>query len=215
MSARFFKTGKGQYGHGDVFWGITVPQQRVVVHRHFASASLTDIQKLLYSPVHEQRLVALLILVKQFEKADTQTKRVIFDFYMQHIGQVNNWDLVDSSADKIVGAYLFLAKKSTQFLEKLAQSKHLWTRRVAIIATFYFIKQGEFEPTLRISEMLLGDAHDLIHKAVGWMLREVGKKSLAAEEAFLQKHYKMMPRTMLRYAIERFPANKRKIYLRK
>ncbi len=212
---RFFKTGVGEYGYGDIFLGVTVPQQRAIVKRYFMITSLFDIKKLLYSPIHEHRLTALLLLVQKFQKAELSDKKNIFDFYLTHLHRVNNWDLVDSSADKIVGAYLFFAQKDFLLLEKMAQSNDLWTRRVAIIATFYFIKNNEFKLTLRISEILLGDDHDLIHKAVGWMLREVGKKSLPTEESFLQKHYKTMPRTMLRYAIERFPTNKRTLYLQK
>jgi 3-methyladenine DNA glycosylase AlkD len=206
--SRFFKTGKGQYGEGDVFLGITVPGQRSVAKRYHA-LSLEDIEKLLLSGTHEHRLAALLILVIQYKKADDQSRRKIIDFYLSHTGRINNWDLVDLSAEKILGDYLVDKDKSV--LYGLAQSRNLWERRIAIIATFAFIKRNVFEDTLRIAGMLLDDHHDLIHKAAGWMLREIGKRDLKSEEAFLQKYHGSMPRTMLRYAIERF-APARRIY---
>lgn len=210
VSRWFFKTGPGQYGEGDVFVGLTVPQMRVLA-KEYRALSLPEIKKLLHSKIHEERLIALLVLVLQFQKGDEATKKTIYLFYLDNLDRVNNWDLVDSSADKIVGEWLLC--RSTAVLTKLARSKNMWHRRVAIIATFQFIKNNRFEETLRIAALLLADKHDLIHKAVGWMLREVGKRSLAVEVAFLDSHANHMPRTMLRYAIERFPEAKRRAYL--
>lgn len=210
-SAWFFKTGKGEYGEGDIFYGITVPEQRKLA-RIYANIQLSDVTVLLKSKVHEERLIALFILVSKYTKGNEKEQKEIFDFYLQHTKYINNWDLVDSSAHKIVGEYLLPRDRSV--LPTLAQSNSLWERRIAIIATAAFINNGESEWTLKIADMLLHDKHDLIHKAVGWMLREVGKRvSQAIEEDFLKAHYKTMPRTMLRYAIERFPEEKRKKYL--
>ena len=210
---RFFKTGKGEYGEGDQFIGVTVPNVRTVA-KQFKNLPLKDIKSLLYSPIHEERLVALLILVDQFQKGNEETRRTIFDFYLSHTKQVNNWDLVDLTAPYIVSKYLL--DKPRGILYKLAKSRNLWERRIAIMGTFAFItKNKEYEDTFKIAEILLHDKHDLIHKAVGWMLREVGKRiSRGKEEEFLKKHYKTMPRTMLRYAIEKFPEDKRKAYLK-
>lgn len=209
--ARFFKTGKGEYGEGDVFLGITVPEIRIVA-KQYKDLSLKEIQKLLQSKIHEERLLALIILVNQFKQADEDKQQQIFDLYLSNTKYINNWDLVDASAEYIVGAYLI--KRSKTILKTLAQSKSLWERRIAIIATFQFIKQKQHEHTFIIAKILLRDDHDLIHKAVGWMLREVGKRiSEAIEETFLQQYYQQMPRTMLRYAIERFDEKKRKKYL--
>lgn len=208
----FFKTGPGQYGEGDVFIGVSVPNQRKVA-KQYAGLSLGEVEKLLLSLVHEERLTGLLILVYRFKRSDEQGRGEIYDFYMVHTTCVNNWDLVDSSASNIVGAYL--ADKDRAVLYELARSDNLWERRIAIIATAYFISLGESKDTLAIAEILLGDTHDLIHKAVGWMLREVGKNcGQEVEEEFLKKHYRVMPRTMLRYAIERFDEPLRQQYLR-
>ena len=206
----FFKTGKGQYGEGDQFIGVTVPDQRKIA-KQYVALPLQEIQTLLTSKIHEHRLTALLILVLQFQKANGVAQKMITDFYLINTKYVNNWDLVDSSADKILGEYLH--DKDTRILSELARSNNIWERRIAIIATFSFIKQGKFEDTIKIAQLLLQDKHDLIHKAVGWMLREVGKKDQAILEKFLSKHAKTMPRTMLRYAIERFSEEKRKQYL--
>ena len=203
---RLFKTGKGQYGEGDVFIGVTVPQSRRVAMK-CTSVTLEDVKGLLYSKIHEERLVALLILVQK-SKADPDS---VARFYINNISQVNNWDLVDLSAPRILGAYL--EGRDRSILYRLAASDKLWERRIAIIATQHFIRKDDFADTLKISEMLLADGHDLMHKAVGWMLREVGKRDLAVEEAFLQRHWKNMPRTALRYAIERFPEEKRRAYM--
>lgn len=208
---RFFKTGKGQYGEGDQFLGITVPEQRRIAKR-YVDIHLQDLKKLLASNLHEQRLTALLLLVHKYQKADDANKKEIVAFYLKNTDSVNNWDLVDLSSDKILGSYLLDKDKS--ILYKLAESQNLWERRIAILATFNFIKNNSFQDTLKISEILLYDDHDLIHKAVGWMLREITKRDQKTGETFLRKHYKKMPRTMLRYAIERFDEKKRKSYLK-
>jgi 3-methyladenine DNA glycosylase AlkD len=202
----FFKTGPGQYGQGDIFLGVTVPQSRKVAKMH-ADADMDEIKRLLYSKMHEERLVALLILVEKFKRDPDG----IAKFYLDNIGQVNNWDLVDLTAPKILGP--FVEKGDRSLLYKLAKSPVLWERRVAILATFYLIRKRDFSDALKIAEVLLCDEHDLMHKAVGWMLREIGKLDEQKEEEFLKKHCKKMPRTMLRYAIERFPERKRRAYL--
>ncbi|MFA4922829.1 MAG: DNA alkylation repair protein [Ignavibacteriaceae bacterium] len=208
---RFFKTGPGEYGEGDMFYGIKVPVQRTVANQ-FKHLPLNDLQILLRSKIHEERLIALLILVLKFKYADEAVREKLFIFYLKNSERINNWDLVDLSADKIVGAFLIDKDKSLLF--KLAKSSNLWERRIAMISTFYFIKNGIFEVTFQIAELLLRDEQDLIHKAVGWMLREIGKRDLETEEEFLKLHYKQMPRTMLRYAIEKFPEVKRQTYLK-
>lgn len=210
-SQRFFKTGKGQYGYGDIFIGIRVPMIRKQI-KSYKSVDLTIAQELLKSPYHEVRLFALLLLVENFKKATEKQQKKIFKLYITNTEYINNWDLVDLSASQIVGKYLLKNKKN--ILEELAKSDNLWDRRIAIISTYAFIKENEFEWTIKIAIILKNDNHDLIHKAVGWMLREVGKKSLSTEENFLKKFYKTMPRTMLRYAIEKFPEPKRKAYLK-
>lgn len=207
----FFKTGKGQYGEGDVFLGLTVGQQRAVAKK-FKEIELEKLKPLLNSKIHEERLTSLLILVQKFEKGNEAEKKLVYKFYFDNVQGVNNWDLVDLTAPKIVGAWLL--DKDRKFLFKLAKSNDLWEKRISIIATFAFIREKDFEDSLAIAEILLQDKHDLIHKAVGWMLREIGKKDLAVEETFLKKHYKEMPRTMLRYAIERFEEEKRLNYLK-
>jgi len=208
---RFFKTGKGEYGEGDLFLGITVPEQRKLAKKYYA-LSQKELQRLLSSSYHEHRLTSLLILVIKYSKSDESGKQGIADFYLKNTRHINNWDLVDSSADKIIGDYLLGRERS--ILYKLAESENIWERRIAIMATFRFIKNNQFKDTLKISELLLKDNHDLIHKAVGWMLRETGKRDMATEEAFLMKHYKKMPRTMLRYAIEKFDQQRRRTYLK-
>jgi len=210
--SKFFKTGKGQYGEGDVFLGVMVPEQRTIAKKH-KHISLIEIKNLLESKIHEHRLTALLILVEQFKEGDISTKESIFNFYLNNVEFVNNWDLVDLTADKIVGEWLLNNDKALLF--ELAKSSDLWKRRISIISTFAFIKKGKFNITLEISEMLLNDPHDLIQKAVGWMLRELGKRNQSKEEQFLMRHYKTMPRTMLRYAIERFDQSKRAQYMQR
>ncbi len=208
---RFFKTGKGEYGEGDVFLGIKVPVQRGIAKK-YTGLNLPHIQKLLDSKVHEHRLVGLLILVDKFKNSDEKGKGDIFNFYLKNTRNINNWDLVDLTAHKIVGA--FLEDKKKDKIYELAESKDLWEKRISVLSCFWYIKDEEFKDALRISEILLNDKHDLIHKAVGWMLREIGKKDQDVEEKFLKKHYKNMPRTMLRYSIERFPEELRKKYLK-
>jgi 3-methyladenine DNA glycosylase AlkD len=207
----FFKTGKGQYGEGDVFLGVVVPQVRALVKK-YPDTPIEDINTLLSSIYHEERLLALLILVSQFEKGDAVKKKEIFSYYLKHTDRINNWDLVDLSAPRIVGAYLNGKGKTVRM--KLARSKNIWERRIAVLSTFFDITHGNSEHALSIAEILIHDKEDLIHKAVGWMLREVGKRvGQNIEEEFLRKWYKTMPRTMLRYAIERFEEAKRKKYL--
>ncbi len=208
---RFFKTGPGEYGEGDIFIGLKVPVIRSIVKTNL-DLTLKEIQELLKSPIHEERLSALLILVKKFEKANETEKEKIFNFYLKNIRFINNWDLVDLSAPNIVGNYLL--NRDKKLLYNLAKSEKLWEKRIAILSTFSFIKDNRFDDSLKISDILLNDKHDLIHKGVGWMLREIGKRSLATEEEFLKNRYKNMPRTMLRYSIEKFPEKKRQAYLK-
>ncbi|MFN7931648.1 MAG: DNA alkylation repair protein [Blastocatellia bacterium] len=211
IALRFFKTGLGEYGEGDQFIGVRAPDLRRLA-RELKATPMDEACALLQSPIHEARSLALIILVHAFMKGDAAIKKAIYDAYLEHTQFINNWDLVDVSAPHIVGAYLF--DKSRQPLYKLVKSSSLWERRISIIATQYFIRQNDFAETLQIAAQLLGDKHDLIHKAVGWMLREVGDRDLAAEEAFLMLHYQTMPRTMLRYAIEKFPEARRQAYLK-
>lgn len=207
---RFFKTGSGEYGEGDKFLGIRVPDQRKVARAHNA-LPLKEVKKLLTSEWHEARLTALLILVEQYQKGDDRTREAIYNLYLENTAHVNNWDLVDSSARFIVGPHVSRGKRG--ILDKLAASDSLWERRIAMISTYHYIHKGDFEDAFRIAEILLNDDQDLIQKAVGWMLREIGNRNRDAEEAFLQKHCHTMPRTMLRYAIEKFPEVLRKNYL--
>jgi 3-methyladenine DNA glycosylase AlkD len=209
---RFFKTGKGQYGEGDIFLGIQVPDSRKIV-RKYAVIPLEDVLRLLSSTVHEERLIALLIMVEKFRRADEAGKETLYKKYLENTQYINNWDLVDLSADKIIGD--FLIDKPKDVLYSLAISEDLWERRIAVLSTFDFIKKGAYKETLKIAKILLNDPHDLIHKAVGWMLREVGKRcSQEVLEQFLMINYKQMPRTMLRYAIERLPETLRLQYLK-
>ena len=211
---RFFRTGKGEYAEGDIFLGLTVPQSRVIVKK-YKDLPLSDVLELLQSKFHEERLIALLIMVYQFSKGDEKARKEIYDFYLTSTKYINNWDLVDLSAGQIVGTYLLQHSASCNIvLVSLAKSNNLWERRIAIIATFALIRSGEYEKTFTIADILLHDKHDLIHKAVGWMLREVGKRcGDDVLEDYLKSRYKKMPRTMLRYAIERFEEGKRKRYL--
>ncbi len=208
---RFFKTGKGEYGHGDIFLGITVPDQRKIAKKYI-NLNLKQIKELLKSKMHEHRLIVLLLLVEKYKKADENIKKDIINFYLSHTNYINNWDLVDLSSHQILGDYLI--NKDKNILYKLANSNNLWEKRISIISTYTFIRNNKFQDTLNISRILLDDKHDLIHKAVGWMLREIGKRNLEIEENFLKKYYKKMPRTMLRYAIEKFDKNKRDFYLK-
>ncbi len=209
-SQRFFKTGKGEYGEGDRFLGIRVPALRKQVVQ-FRDLPLAETWRVLASPLHEERLLALLMLVRKFTKGDAEVRQTIYQRYLKSTRYINNWDLVDSSAHHIVGAHL--QARNRQPLYGLARSQSLWDRRIAIIATYHYIKCNDFEDALSLSAMLRDDPEDLIHKAVGWMLREIGKRDLATEKAFLSDHYREMPRTMLRYAIEKFPTEGRQAYL--
>ncbi len=211
QSKRYFKTGPGEYGEGDIFLGIPVPELRKLSGT-YRDIPLETAEKLLESPIHEERMLALLILVLKYAIADTNAQKRIYTLYLKNTQFINNWDLVDLSAHYIVGP--FLTDKSKKSLYRLAASKSLWERRIAIMATFHYIRQNTFSETLKIADILISDKEDLIHKAVGWMLREVGKRDLQTEEEFLKSRYKNMPRTMLRYAIEKFPAAKRQRYLK-
>ena len=207
---RFFKTGKGEYGEGDRFLGIRVPVLRSYV-REFQHLTLEETAEILRSPYHEERLFALLLMVQKYQKGDQAQQEAVFRLYLKNLQQVNNWDLVDSSAPSIVGAWL--EERDKKLLYRLAESPSLWERRIAIISTFHLIRNNKFDDALAIARLLIADRQDLIHKAVGWMLREIGKRDIAVEKAFLDRHAATMPRTMLRYAIERFEEDERKRYL--
>lgn len=212
---RFFKTGKNEYGGGDVFLGITTPKMKEI-SKKYSDLSLIEIEKMLSSKIHEHRSCALSILIKKFQNANEKEKKEIFDLYLKNaqLNRINNWDLVDCSADKIIGEYLL--DKNIEILKKLAKSGNLWEKRIAMISTFQFIKNERHKEALEIAEILVYEKHDLLQKAVGWMLRELGKRvNQEKEEEFLKKYYKTMPRTMLRYAIERFDDKKRKFYMSK
>lgn len=207
----FFKTGPGEYGEGDIFRGIRMPVLRKLA-KEYQALSCAATTHLLQSPIHEERMLALLLLVRRFARGDAGTRRRVYDLYLQHTDFINNWDLVDVSCHHIVGPYLMDRDRTP--LRRLARSASLWERRIAIISTLHYIRNDQYDDTLDIAEILLHDEEDLIHKAVGWMLREVGKRNLDAEEGFLRDHYPTMPRTMLRYAIEKFPEPKRQAYLK-
>ncbi|RMH07520.1 MAG: DNA alkylation repair protein [Nitrospirae bacterium] len=208
---QFFKTGKGEYAEQDVFIGVTVPEIRKVVAQ-FQDLPLDNVLWFLASPLHEERMLAVLLLVTKFQKGHAAARRHIVQMYIQHLHAINNWDLVDASAPHILGAYL--QDKRRTLLDKLVRSENMWARRAAIVATLHFIKRGEFADTLRLATRLLADQEDLLHKATGWMLREVGKRAPNVLEDFLRVHLARMPRTMLRYATERFPQAKREAYLK-
>jgi len=212
-SQRFFKTGKGEYGEGDVFIGLTMPIIRDITKK-YTLLSFRDLQNLLDSKIHEYRMAAIIILVNKYKKSkkDKLRQREIYEFYLKNTSRINNWDLIDLSAPNIIGD--FCSIEGTEILKFLAKSKSVWERRIAILASGAFIRKRIYGETLAIADMLLKDEHDLIHKAVGWMLREVGKGNREVLERFLKERYKEMPRTMLRYAIEKFPEEKRKSYLR-
>lgn len=210
---RFFKTGPGEYGEGDIFLGLKVPVQRSVAKK-YKDLALKDVQELLNSKIHEHRLIALLILMLKYDAAEEDSRKQIFEIYLKNTKNINNWDLIDLSSPNIVGNYLL--DKDRAILYKLAKSNSIWEKRISMLATFEFIANKESKDALAIAEILINDKHDLIQKAVGWMLREVGKRvSQEQEEKFLKKHYKTMPRTMLRYAIERFDKQKKEFYMRK
>ena len=208
---KFFRTEPGGYGEGDDFLGVMVPPCRKIAKK-YQNLSLGEIETVLRSKYHEERLVALLMMVLRFENGTEDCRKKIYKMYLRNTRHINNWDLVDTSAAQIVGGYL--EKRAKTPIEKLSQSKNLWEKRIAMVSTFQFIKNGENGHTFKIAKTLLHDEHDLIHKAVGWMLREAGNRNRKEEEAFLKKHYKKMPRTMLRYAIERFPEKRRQAYLK-
>ena len=210
VSRWFFKTAPGQYGAGDRFRGISVPNLRALAKKYEDIPRVT-VSRLLKSPWHEDRLLALLILIREYERGDDRTRRAIHQLYLNNTRWVNNWDLVDSSAPQLVGAHL--ENGNRRLLRRLAKSSAVWERRIAMIATYHYIRKGDFADALVIARLLVRDDHDLIHKAVGWMLREIGKRDLRVEEQFLKKHATHMPRTMLRYAVERFPEPRRRWYL--
>lgn len=211
FATRFFKTGKGDYGEGDIFIGLRVPVVRRVA-KSFKSLSTSEIEKLLQSPIHEHRLCALVIMTEQAKKANQAQKQALYDLYLKRTDCINNWDLVDVSCRQIVGGYLL--DKPRVILYKLAQSKDLWERRISIVSTWEFIRRSDLDDTFKISELLLRDRHDLIHKAVGWMLREAGKKDESMLKEFLDMHASYMPRTMLRYAIEHLSPPDKQYYMR-
>lgn len=209
---KFFKTGPDEYGEGDIFIGVKVPELRKTA-QEFQNIHLKDIEKLLHSKIHEERMVALFILRIQYEKAVRSEENTLpyINIYLNNATRINNWDLVDTSAPYILGHYLL--NEDREILDTFAESKNIWKKRIAVLATFAFIKKNDFKDTLKIAELLLHDKHDLMHKAIGWMIREIGNRDLLTAEKFLKKHYKKMPRTMLRYAIEKFPETKRRNYL--
>lgn len=209
-SQRFFRTAPGEYGEGDLFLGVRVPVLRTLASQH-RTTDLSQICRCLQSPYHEMRLFSLIWLANHFQRGDTKVQAEVYKQYVENRRYINNWDLVDTSAAKIIGAYL--TERSRKPLYQWAKSPSLWDRRIAIISTYHFIRAGDYDDTLRLSQLLLNDKEDLIHKAVGWMLREIGKRDLATEERFLKSAYQQMPRTMLRYAIEKFTEPRRKQYL--
>ena len=211
VAQRFFKTDPGEYGEGDKFLGIRVPVLRKLA-KEYQTITVEEVEHLLKSSIHEERLLALFIIISIYSKGEEAVKKGIYELYLNNTEFINNWDLVDASAEYIVGD--FLLNKGKNPIYRLAKSQNLWERRISIMSTFYFIKRGQYSETLKISKILLHNKEDLIHKAVGWMLREVGKRNLPLEEEFLKEYYKEMPRTMLRYAVERFPESMRQRYLK-
>lgn len=210
---RFFKTGKGEYGEGDIFIGISVPEQRKISRKHYKETSINDIKLLMHSEIHEYRSTSIFILVLKYkQEKDISIKEQYVDFYLANTDYINNWDLVDSSAYQILGNWTH--NKDKTLIYKLAKSGHLWEERISMVSCMYDIKLGIFDTSFEIAELLLQHEHDLIQKAVGWMLKEIGKIDMESEEVFLKKHYKQMPRTMLRYSIEKFPEEKRQAYLK-
>ncbi len=209
----YFKTAKGEYGEGDIFLGLTVPESRKIVKKYWNTLDLKDIQSILESKIHEERFLAVSILVEKYDASNKKDKEIIKNFYLSNTKWINNWDLIDLTSPKIVGKYLYEFKEDRQILYEFAKSNDLWKKRIAILSCFWFIKYYDFKDALNIAKVLLKDKHDLIHKAVGWMLREIGKRNLKVEEDFLKRYYKQMPRTMLRYSIEKFDEKKRLAYL--
>jgi 3-methyladenine DNA glycosylase AlkD len=207
----FFKTGKGEYGYGDIFLGVTVPEIRKIAKKFSQEISLQELTELIRNPTHEVRLCALIILVNKYKKED---KNKIYKYYLNHLNAINNWDLVDTSAPHIVGDYLYKNPKKSKILLEFSQSENLWIRRISIVSTLTFIKNNEFNQTLKIANLLIYDDHDLIHKAVGWMLREIYKRDESLIKQFLRQNYAQIPRTTLRYAIERMDKEERLLYLK-
>ena len=213
LLAGFFKTGPGEYAEGDKFMGVMVPDERRIA-KQYRDLSRSDVLELLHSPWHEERMIALFILTGQYQRGDAKVRKAIYDLYLNNTKHINNWDLVDLSAKYIVGAQIAEGGADEAILFKLAKSHSLWERRIAVLATFYPIAQGDARLALAVAELLVDDPHDLIHKAVGWMLREVGKRcSVKAEESFLDRHAATMPRTMLRYSLEHFPPKRKEYYM--
>ena len=210
---KFFKTGKGEYGEGDIFWGISVPDVRSIAKRYYKNISLDEVKNLVHDSVHEVRLLGYIILTYQFEKADLENKECIVNFYLENIEGVNNWDLVDLSSYNILGEYLLINPQMKGVLYKYADSNNLWKQRISLVSTYSFIRKNQFEDTLKISSILLNHKHDLIHKAIGWMLREVGKRDINVLREYLNTNIKDMPRTTLRYAIERMDIEEKKRYM--
>ena len=211
-SLRFFKTDKGEYGHGDLFLGVRAPKIRLIAKKHI-DISITDMQTLIRSKYHEERFLGLIILVNKYAKTkDKKNRNQLYKIYVSSFKYINNWNLVDVTCPHVTGKHLI--DKDRTILYKWAKSEDLWTKRIAMVSTFSFIRKNDLEDTFKIAEILLHDEHDLIHKAVGWMLREAGKRDIKKEETFLKKYYKTMPRTMLRYSIEKFPESKRQKYLK-
>jgi len=211
-SLRFFKTDKGEYGHGDIFLGIRAPKIRLIAKKHI-DISITDMKTLIQSKYHEERFLGLIILVNKYAKTkDKKNRNQLYKIYVSSFKYINNWNLVDVTCPHVTGKHLI--DKDRTILYKWAKSEDLWTKRIAMVSTFSFIRKNDLEDTFKIAEILLHDEHDLIHKAVGWMLREAGKRDIKKEETFLKKYYKTMPRTMLRYSIEKFPETKRQKYLK-
>ena len=211
-SLRFFKTDKGEYGYGDIFLGVRAPKIRLIAKKHI-DISISDMKNLIKSKYHEERFLGLIILVNKYSKTkDNKIRNQLYKIYISSFKYINNWDLVDVTCPHVVGKHLL--DKDRSILYKWAKSKDLWTKRIAIVSTHFFIRKNDLQDTFKIADILLNDNHDLIHKAVGWMLREAGKRDIKKEEGFLKKHYKTMPRTMLRYSIEKFPEDKRQKYLK-
>lgn len=208
--SHFFKTAKGEYGEGDLFLGLRVPTVRFISKKYFKKISLTQVNILIKNPYHEIRLAAIIMLVLKYEKAQTKEKEEIFNLYLANINHINNWDLVDLSAQYIIGPFIF---DSSEKLWELAKTSHLWSQRIAVLSTLYFIRHGSYQATLDLSKYFLTHKHDLIHKATGWMLREIGKRDINTLYTFLDEHHKVMPRTMLRYSIEKLSEDKRKAYM--
>jgi len=207
----FFKTGKGEYGYGDIFFGVTVPEIRRIAKKFSQEISLQELTELIRSPIHEVRLCALIMLVNKYKKEDRDK---IYQYYLKHLNSVNNWDLVDTSAPHIVGDYLYHNPKKSKILLEFSKSENIWIRRISIVSTFTFIKNNEFNKTLKIAKLLLNDEHDLIHKAVGWMLREIYKRDEDLIKRFLRLNYSQIPRTTLRYTIEQMDKEERLLYLK-